>query len=153
MEGGFKKDSQGEPQSPRFDPVTGAPLVGAVGDASDARPVSHSIDNGNRVVEEIPPKMSMGSKILNIFIEPSSVFKNVYYYNDWLTPLVFMGILTIVAGALAMQYNGDARQQFNELMNVPTTGTAETIGTVTSYVTIALAPLGLMFGWLVASGV
>src|SRR3990172_2365179 len=131
MEGGFKKDSQGEPQSPRFDPVTGAPLVGAVGDASDARPVSHSIDNGNRVVEEIPPKMSMGSKILNIFIEPSSVFKNVYYYNDWLTPLIITSVGAMAGALLAMQYNGDARSQFNELMKVPGGVATETVGTIT----------------------
>lgn len=137
------QQGSGSNPEPQFDPATGKPLDNV------ARPEPAASNGATK--EDIPPKMSFGDKLMNIFIEPSSVFKNLYYYNDWLTPLVFCGVLSIVAGILLMPWSSSAREQFNELMNVPNTGAAATVGNITQYATLLLAPVGLMFGWLVAA--
>ncbi len=130
---------------PRFDPVTGKPINDAWQEENNASESAH--------VEEIPAKMSFGDKLMNIFIEPSSVFKNLYYYNDWLTPLIFSGSISIVAGLLVMPWSASSTEQLNELMNVPTTEAATTVGNITQYVGPLLAPIGLMFGWLIAAAI
>jgi hypothetical protein len=135
----------GSNSEPRFDPATGRPLGEPMQPDSGAHLNNH--------MEEIPPKMSFGDKLMNIFIEPSSVFKNLYYHNDWLTPLIFTGALNIIAGIILLPWSSSAREQFNELMNVPTTGAAATVGNITQYVTLLMGPVGLMFGWLVAAAI
>jgi len=104
-------------------------------------------------VNEVPPKMGFFAKLINIFVEPSSVFKNIYYHNDWLTPLVFGTVITVISGVLAMGYSQDARAQFNELMGVGAQSSAGNIAAIGQYAAIVLSPFSLMFGWLIGAAI
>lgn len=105
---------------------------------------------------DFPPKMGMGARLLNIFVEPSSVFKNIYYHSDWLTPLLFMGVLAMVSAFLVSEYNAEAQRQWGEVVNQAVGRTVQAGGGAgagiarefTKYVGIVLAPVGIMFGWL-----
>ena len=117
-------------------------------DAGDSAGVSTHV---NSRFEDVPKKMGMGEKILNIFIEPSSVFKNLYYHNDWLTPFLVGAVLSIGAALLAAPYMAEAQKGLYSLMNVPSQ--AEKVGEITMYVSSLLTPLNLLFWWLIAAAI
>lgn len=100
---------------------------------------------------DVPKKMGFFEKILNIYIEPSSVFKNLYYHNDWLTPFIFGAILSIGAAFLNMSYSSEAQASLRELMNAPSMPQAAS--TATQYVQTIFAPVGLLFGWLITAAI
>ena len=101
----------------------------------------------------IPPKMGFGAKLINIFVEPSAVFKNIYYYNDWLTPLIIIGVVTIVSSLLMAGYSADAQSQFRELMGAPKQPAVETATRITQYVTAFLSPAGILVRWLISAAI
>ncbi|MEP0815361.1 MAG: YIP1 family protein [bacterium] len=102
---------------------------------------------------DIPPKMGFGAKLLNIFVEPSSVFKNIYYHNDWLTPFVVGGASMIVATLMQMGLMNEARRQFNEVMGIPGNAAVEGATTISQYVGAFFTPLNLLFIWLVGAAI
>ncbi len=111
---------------------------------------SGSAEPAHSRTSDVPKKLGFFEKILNIYIEPSSVFKNLYYHNDWVTPLVFGGVLTIIAGILNMNYSAEAQNAFRELMGTPL---PEAAGAISQYVQLAFAPIGLLFAWLIAAAI
>lgn len=126
-------------------------------DSIGASPPSGASDSGqpgnpwDTRLNDVPKKMPMGEKLLNIFIEPSSVFKNIYYHNDWLTPFIFGAVLSIGAAFLNMQYSAEAQNAFRELMKAPSM--PEAASAISQYIQILFAPAGLLFGWLVSAAI
>ncbi len=55
-------------------------------------------------VKSMEPQESIGSKIFKIFLEPSTVFKNLSSKWEWIVPIVVAGVLAGLAGHFARPY-------------------------------------------------
>lgn len=114
-------------------------------------------DTTNLTAEEMPRSMGGVEKFITVFTEPSSLFKLMKVKSEFLVPFVVSSIVMILIGLALLPHRFQLTDLALELVGqtAGAGGSAARIGQavarISSILGVVLAPVGLLFGWLIGA--